>query len=189
MSDYARLYEYCQTLQPKISRTLILNKTLEITAIEQVKSIKTGVDTGVFRGMFLSATNTNHRIVEQLGCNVIVLARGQTYCWERFVYTKELMHLFDTPDQLADTHLKLDTILGEFEMPSASDPVAESEYLGFWMALACLCPEKNRLEFEDAVSKNHTDYYSIALQLRIPEQYVPFLFQERYRHIIDDLIS
>ena len=99
------------------------------------------------------------------------------------------MHLFDTPDQLADTHLKLDTILGDFEMPSASDPVAESEYLGFWMALACLCPEKNRLEFEDAVSKNHTDYYSIALQLRIPEQYVPFLFQERYRHIIDDLIS
>ena len=189
MSGFKDLYDYCQTLQPKISRTLILNKTLEITGIDQLKSVKTGIDTGVFRGMFLSIANTNHQIVKQLGCNVIVLGRGQKYCWERFVYTKELMHLFDTDEQSADTPVKLDTILADFEMPSGADPVAESEYLGFWMALACLCPEANRLIFKEAFEKNHIDYYSIALQLKIPELYVPLLFQERYRVIIDDLLS
>lgn len=188
MSGYKELYEYCQTLEPKISRKQILAKVLEITKTEKVTIVKTGLDVSICRGLFFSATNTKHAIVRQIGTNIISIARGQKYCWDRFVTTKEMMHLFDTPKQVAANELKLDAILAGFNLPS-DDEVAKSEYLGFWMALACLCPEKKRLEFKAAVEANHLDFYSIALQLRIPEQYVPLLFQDRYRVIVDELLS
>jgi len=184
MSGYKDLYDYCQTLSIKVSRKFILRKILEITDIGQIKSVKTCLDVNASRGMFLSATNTNHRIVEQLGCNVILLARDQNYCWERFVNTKELMHVFDSNEQVADLPEKLERILTSFQVSSTGDQVIISEHIGFWRALACLCPEKYRLQFKEELDNNLTDYYSIALKLRIPEQIVPQLFIDNYEEII-----
>lgn len=190
MGGFKGLYNFCQTLEPKISRNDILKKTLEITGAQTVKAVKTSLDITACRGMFLSPKNTNHRIVQQLGCNVILLARGQKYCWERFVYTKELMHLFDDDDEPTSTEEKLEKLLADLEVPSAElSKQALSEIKGFWMALACLCPEKNRLEFQRLREKNHIDNYGIALQLKIPEQYVPSLFRQGYLNIIQLLIK
>jgi len=192
MGLFKELYDYCQTLNPKVSRKLILEKTLQITGVTKVKAVKTGFDTSVCRGVFLSAQNTEHSIVKQLGCNVILLARDQKYCWERFVYTKELMHLFDSDDEPTDTPDKLEKLLTDLEVPSANGTQSKqttSEIKGFWMALACLCPEKNRLEYKLLREKNHIDDYGIALKLRIPEQYVPMLFQERYERIVQYLTN
>jgi len=101
---YKDLYEYCQTLTPKISRNTIKNKALELSGVPSVRIVKTGLDTTICRGFYLSAKNNNHRLVQQLGSHVIVLARdGLNYCWERFVVVKELMHLFDDPISATDT--------------------------------------------------------------------------------------
>lgn len=192
MQHFKELYNYCQTLKPKVSRTLVLEKALEITEVSKVKAVVTGMDSTVCRGMFISAQNLEHPLIQRLGCDVILLARGQKYCWERFVYTKELMHVFDREDEPTNTPNKLETLLTDFEVPSANTAPSTptiSDIKGFWMALACLCPESNRLEFQHLREKNHIDNYGVALQLRIPEQYVPMLFQDRYLKIIENLLS
>jgi hypothetical protein len=192
MPGYKELYDYCQTLQPKVSRRHILRKTLEITGIDQVKSIKTSLDIEKCRGFFLSANNTEHRIVQQLGKNVIVLARDLNYCWERFVFTKELMHLFDNDQEKTDSSEKFNDLLTEFEllqpMEKRSGPF-NSDIEAFWKALACLCPEKNRLEYVATIDKGHLDHYGVALQLRIPRQYVHQLFHPNFKQIVDVLLE
>jgi hypothetical protein len=52
-----------------------------------------------------------------------------------------------------------------------------------------LCPEKSRLAYKADIDKGHIDYYSIALQLRIPEQYVPSLFAKHYLDTIGKIIG
>jgi len=193
MGKFKDLYNYCQTLKPKVSRRNIEQKTLELTGVKKVKAIKSSLDTKVCRGFFLSAENAEHPIVKLFGGNhVIVLARDQNYCWERFVYTKELMHLFDNDDEPTDSAEKFEKLLTDLEAPTATEPPSKqliSERKGLWMALSCLCPEANRIEFQSLLDKGHIDFYGIALQLRIPEQYVPLLFQSRYEAIVQNLIK
>lgn len=192
MGEFKELYDYCQTLEPKVSRKVLTPKTLEITGVEKISARKVTLDTTACRGFFLSVKNKTHPIVLQHGCDVIVLARDQNKCWERFVYTKELMHLFDNDDEPTDSAEKFEKLLTELAFPSAlfnqSSKQTTSDRKTFWMALACLCPEKNRLEFEIMRNDQHIDDYGIALQLRIPEQFVPLLFLPSYRIIIDLLI-
>jgi hypothetical protein len=120
-----------------------------------------------------------------------VLARGMNDCWDRFILAKELMHLFDAPDVATRDPEQFRVLLGEFE---ALDPSKErtaqfvSELNGFWMALACLCPEKYRLEFIEQFNKGHIDHYGIALKLKIPEQHVRQLFRPNYTDIIASLL-
>ncbi|MCF8178461.1 MAG: hypothetical protein K9J74_08130 [Sulfuritalea sp.] len=191
MNQFGRLYEFCQTLEPKVSRRDIQNKALEITGIASVKAVKTTLDTQKVRGFFLSAKNTEARIVQQLGCNVIVLARDLNYCWERFVFTKELMHLFDTDDEKTGTEESFDGLLSEFEVlkPGAHSSQLVADVRGLWMALACLCPEKHRLEFIEQLEKGHIDHYGIALRLRIPQMYVPHLLRSDFKEIVESLLK
>ena len=177
------------SLTPKISRRDITRKTLELTNTK-VKAVKSGLDITKCRGYFLAMTNTEARLVQQFGCNVIVIARDLNYCWQRFVYTKELMHLFDIEDEQTTSTESFEKLLTEFGQPALErSPQIESEVKALWMALACFCPEKNRLEFKAQLDKGHIDNYSIALQLRIPEQYIPALFSPSYSDVIAQLIS
>ena len=56
------------------------------------------------------------------------------------------------------------------------------------MALGVLCPEQQRLEYVQKLEAKQTDEYAIALELRIPEAYVPRLFEARYSTFINRLI-
>ena len=188
-NKFAELYNHCQDFDPKISRKIIQKKALELTGIPRVAVVKSGLDITQCRGLYYSASNTEARIVQQLGCNVIVLARALNYCWERFVYTKELMHVFDADDAKTATPEQFERLLAELDTPSSLERSNQmlSEVKGFWMALACLCPEKHRLEYAAMKQKSHIDDYGIALQLRIPQQYVPNLFVPNYLGIISTL--
>ena len=189
MAQFSELYNYCQSLKPKISRRDILGKTLELTKAK-VKAVKSGLDIQMCRGLFISANNKENRWVKQLGCNVIVLSRDLNYCWERFVYTKELMHLFDKENEVTGDAEHFEKLLTEFGQPSLErPPQSQAEARAFWMALSCFCPEGNRIAFQSQISKGHIDNYSIALQLRIPAQYVPSLFVPHYPKIIAQLIK
>jgi hypothetical protein len=155
---------------------------LALTGINRVRHFRTGLDTAVCRGFYLSAQNADNHFVRIAGGRVVVTARGLNRCWERFVYIKELMHLFDKGDSATDTGDAFDALLSEFIAPgaTASSKQMESEAIAFWRALAAFCPEKLRLELKDERDHNRIDDYAIALRLRIPEQYVPCLFDQNY---------
>lgn len=186
--SYKDLFGFCQELHPHINRNVVRDETLKLTGTPSVRTAKTTLDINVCRGFYLSARNTDHQLVKQCGGHVIVLARELNYCWERFVFVKELMHLFDDPKEATDTGEKFERMLEEIgadgTTPADWSPQMCSEVKCFWMALGVLCPEKNRAEYAAARENAEIDDYTIALQLRIPKLYVPVLFQDRYQTII-----
>jgi hypothetical protein len=58
--------------------------------------------------------------VEQFGSSVVVVARGLNRCWERFVYVKELMHVFDGVDEATDSGEKFESMLEGLVMPTSA---------------------------------------------------------------------
>lgn len=189
--SYPELHGFCQTLTPHVPRKVIYEKVLALTGANRVRHFRTGLDTTICRGFYLSAKNTDHPFVVQAGGRVIVTARGLNRCWERFVYIKELMHLFDDPDSATDNGDAFDELLSEFAGPgtTVSSAQMDAEVVCFWRALSALCPEETRKVFKAEIQANQTDYYSIALRLRIPEQYVPCLFEPGYEKIVARLLT
>lgn len=152
--------------------------------------IKTTLDTDRCRGFFLSAQNTDHPFVRQHGTTVIVLARSLNKCWERFVFVKELMHLFDGSIEMTDTGEAFERQLSELQFGGPDlQPQTLSEFHCFWMALACLCPEHIRTKFAVDRDAGRIDDYAVALQLRIPQLYVPRLFEDRYDRMMERLLE
>lgn len=188
--SYKELYDYCQTLTPKISREQIKKKVLEITG-SSIRIMKTTLDTEICRGYYLSGKNVEHPIVKQFGSNVIVMARGLNNCWERFVYVKELMHLFDEPEEFTSSSVEFDRLLTDLQslgtMELSVQAVSDAKCL--WMALAAFCPEALRKQFEQQRNAKLVDDYSIALQLKIPTQYVPLLFDDRYTKTLSAILG
>lgn len=183
------LYEHCQTLHPKVKRNVVINKVREITGAASIRTVMLVLDTTVVRGFFLSAENTAHKLVGELGKNVIVLAKDMNECWERFVNVKEAMHLLDDGDDVTDSKEKFETLLDDWgdlgAPPGEGHQQKTSDVIAMWMALACLCPETYRQEYETLLNKKQIDYYGIALQLKIPEFYVPLLFRPEYQVFLD----
>lgn len=189
--SYRDLYEFAQTQTPKISKNLIRDEALRLSGIDRVRHVKSTMDTSVCRGMYLSVKATQHRIVQQVGTHVIVTARELNDCWTRFVYVKELMHVFTPASEASDTGEKFEQVLSELSAPVMSSPSSQlmAEVDAFWMALAVLCPESRRLELKEALESNEIDGYGIALELKIPEQYVPRLFEARFETSLERIIQ
>lgn len=188
--SYKELYAFCQDLTPAISRKTLKAKVLELSGQRGVSTRRTTLDISVCRGFFLSADNTEHPIVQQHGQHVIVLARDLNKCWERFVFVKELMHFFDSKDESTDSGDEFEKLLQDlFLGGTAVTPQSKSEVKCFWMALGALCPEEYRQRFSEDRKAGHIDDYAIALQLRIPQQYVTRLFEPRYDTIMEMLLA
>lgn len=188
--QFNQLYEFCQTLQPKVKRNDVINKIREITGAAGIRTVILVLDTAVLRGFFLRADNEEHPLVKKMGHNVIVLAKGMNECWERFVNVKEAMHLLDVGRELTDSKEKFETLLDDWCGPGDVDHIQQmADIMGMWMALACLCPEKNRLEFRSLLDRQQIDHYGIALKLKIPEYYVPFLFRPEYQMFLDAYVN
>ena len=179
--SFKELFGFAQSLEPKISRKAIREKVICLTGKSQVRHIRSTLDVSVCRGFFLSSKNQDARLVRQVGGTAIVTARGLNDCWERFVFVKELMHLFEDPEKATDSGAKFDTLLNEFAQPSR-DPSApmQSEIECFWMAVSVLCPQKSRAEYREKLAERQIDHMGIATDLKIPAMYVPRLFEPRY---------
>ncbi len=193
--SFNQLYDFCQTLEPVkhnepiVHQNVVKNKALELTGIESIRTMMDDLDASRMRGYYLSAENKDHQFVKQTGGAVIVLARGMNRCWKRFTYVKELMHVFDREEELVSSPESFEKVLSEITTSTIESPQGKSETKGFWMALSVLCPEKHRLLFEELRMANQIDDYAIALQLRIPELYVPHLFSPKHRKTIDNILQ
>lgn len=184
-------YDYVQTLEPKISRNKLRDKALEVTGNSAVKTVWTDLDKTKCRGFFLSASNMKARLVQQCGCNIIVLPRDKlNNCWERFIYVKELMHLFDNREEATDSGDSFEILLNELQAGATIQTKQfQSELKCFWLALSALCPEEIRKEFKNSKEKGLVDDYGIATTLKIPQQYIPHLLSNRYHNEITSIFS
>lgn len=187
-AKFKKLYEYCQTLSPKVKRNDVIKKVVELTNSQPLRAAIVPLDTSVTRGFFISASNTEHPFYMKVGGHVVVLAKELNDCWERFINVKEAMHLLDDSDEMTDSKDKFETLLDDWcGPPDLSNPGQRADIRAMWMALACLCPETNRLEFATLRGKEQIDYFGIATKLKIPEYYVPFLFTHHYENFLEVL--
>lgn len=196
--SYKDLYDFAQTTEAfgngkqYVSRAILKNKAIEIAGIERIAQARTGLDLGVVRGFWLTPTNREHRLVQQLGCHIVVTERGLNDCWDRFIFIKEMTHLFDRPNERTADAEQFDNLLGEFACQGTTDELSDqwnSETSAVWKALGLLCPEKLRREFAAEKKAVKIDDYEIALRLKIPQFHVPKLFSPKYERMMDKILS
>lgn len=179
--SFKELFEYAQSLEIYIKRNAIRDRAADICGVGRINIVRSGLDIDKCRGYWLTPQNEDHPLVKQFGTHIVVVAREQNRCWERFVIVKELMHLFDTPQQKTSTPKAFTNLLSEFSAPmSVWSDQFHSEVDSFWQALAVLCPQNVRNEFREQRQQDKIGDLDIALKLKIPEAYVPRLFEERF---------
>jgi hypothetical protein len=126
--------------------------------------------------------------------SLIVLARavvtGPSGEYERrFIYTKELMHVFDTEAEKADTPEKLDVQidkLGDPNKPTSAQFRAEQK--AFWRALMVLCPENVRAQLPQRLTEGLASPDVLAAELRLPIQALRELVRPDFAAITHTLI-
>jgi len=111
-------------------------------------------------------------------------------CWARFVSCKEMMHIFDGPDEIVDTKEKFIKLLEEIESrPLDRSAIFGSEFRAEWMALLVLCPKPERDAFKARLMADEIGRYDVAWHFRIPEDFVVALMSEHYDFAYERLIS
>lgn len=101
----------------------------------------------------------------------------------RYALTKELMHVFDTDEQRADSREKFVALMREIQnrpMPQHESAMFKSEVDTRWMAVLVLCPKSFRDQYLEAYRKGQIAAFDIAEIFRIPEWVVPFAMDEYY---------
>lgn len=190
--SYKQVYERCKNLSISIKRTTIKDIVSDVSG-QHIVWCTAGMNEENLRGLYLSpqnAKNTNFRNINKEGGPVIVTARGLNRCWTRLVYVKELMHVFDTDDQLTKTGENFEDITSTFggdvyTNPNNRSPVVNAEFLALPMALGLLCPKIHLDEFRNMRIAGTIADNKIATAFRIPEQYVPAIMNPSF----DDTIS
>ena len=128
----------------------------------------------------MSAKNSGHWLVHMFGSSVIVLARGMNRCWDRAILLKELMHLWDDPDEMVDTGDAFERQLSGMSVSDFGHKPVSAELLCVWKAILLFCREEERQHLLQTAANGPTDTYAVALQLRMPELYVPLLLGKEY---------
>ena len=96
--------------------------------------------------------------------------------------TKELMHIFDTEEGMIKNPDDFAGLLFEIELEPPAAPSAGflSENNAKWMALLCLCPKETRDMWVQRLDANEVTEYEMALQFRIPEDFIRFVRSAYY---------
>lgn len=126
---------------------------------------------------------------------LIVLSRAMCVApggdaWRRFVYTKELMHVFDTSAEKANSHATFDLQIEKFADPSAdTSPQFRAEQKALWRALAVLCPEAQRLEYKRQIAQGEISLEVLSAALHLPPVYVRELLRDQFEGIVQHLLA
>lgn len=102
-------------------------------------------------------------------------------CKKRFIWCKELMHIFDTEDGCVKSELEYRGLLNEIELkPIDPSEGYLSENTAKWLALMVLAPKIQRDQLKNKAHNEGMTNYDVALKLRIPEVIVSSLFSDYY---------
>lgn len=120
----------------------------------------------------------------------IRFVRDLNRCWARFVICKELMHVYDSPDEVVNDRERFYRLLREIEARRIdASALVVSEFRAEWMALLILCPRVARDSFKADYSAERISPYEIALRFRIPEACVASLMGDYYEEAYETLIA
>lgn len=187
--SYSDLYDRVEGQQGKISTRWLRDQVIDITPINLIKEQWTGlIDIYQLRGFYVEgpleppvSLNENE--------SLIVLARNLNRDWRRIVYTKELMHTFDTPEEKTDTAEKFDLQAEALRDPSTDLPLqVRAEIKAFWRALGVLCNSTLRGSLRERVESQEMSHAVAAAQIRIPEGYIRHIVRPDCEEIIQSVM-
>lgn len=183
--SFLDLYEAVQSLDGKVSTKWLKDEAIRLSSITRVKELWTSVlDASYIRGFYIEGPLSPPVPLERSEA-LIVLARSLDRQHRRFVYTKELMHVFDTPAEKANTAEKFESQAERLCDPTSEpSPQTRAEAKAFWRALAVLCQEHRRLEYKRALDSGQQSIEVIATSLQIPAVYARNLFRDDFPQIV-----
>ena len=191
---FRALYEHVAGLGhwPIRVETDLCPKIIELTSQDEITFTSVELDPDVSLGHMKQYQR--HPAVYALPISVtdIRYHRGLNTCWRRFVCAKELMQIFDSDAERADSDLKFRRLLGELEtapLPGQESPMYNSEFKTQWMALAVLCPVPVRDRLIERFRAGHMTSYEVALELRVPEAVIGAIAGDNYGAFIESLLS
>lgn len=187
--SFQQIYDRVQQLDGRVSTAWLTKQAIELSPFTRIKEQWTGViDPRFIQGFFIEGP-LGPPVVLLDNEGMIVLSRQLDRHRRRFVYTKELMHVFDRLDEKADTPEKFDIQAEKFGNPAVPiSPQFKAETKAFWRALAVLCPEHKRRAFKAALNSNETTLVQVATTLQIPDTYARNLFRDEFEGILQVII-
>lgn len=123
--------------------------------------------------------------------------KNANVCWKRFICCKELLHAFDHADAHAKTMDEIAQLATELISPFTSSPPealalgqpAKADMLAEVVAICILAPLDAVAQIESDYKSGKRDSNQVAQLFRIPEYYVPLLFDRAYATIYNGLCS
>lgn len=110
----------------------------------------------------------------------------------RFALTKELMHVFDKPEEVVDTREKFIALLMEIQnepLAKHASPMYRSEVNTRWMALLVLCPKRFRDQYVERYRAGDLANFDIAATFGIPEWTVPHVMSDYYQVVYETFVN
>lgn len=160
----------------------------QLTGQDKIYFVEAELDTEVSFGHFKRFRERSIPYAEPVWITEVRYARSLNTCWRRFVCCKELMHAFDTKEELADTPDKFRRLLNELELrPPTPSPMLYSESRAVWRAMAALAPARLIAPLEERYAAGEITDYEIALELRVPEFYVAHIMDEAFPEVVKAL--
>jgi hypothetical protein len=191
--SFSQLYDAVQIHADRVSTKWLTEKAIEHSNITRVKEQWSGVIDGTtVRGFYIEGP-MGPPVPLQENEVLIVLARSMCLGllgdhWRRFVKTKELMHVFDEPEEKTGSKQTFDIQIEKFGDPSAPmSPQFRAEQKAFWRALAVLCPRQRRTAYKGALNANQISYDVVATALHIPVFAVREMMRDDFEAIIERL--
>ncbi len=183
---FRQLYEAVQSQKGVISTKWLKDQAIALSTINKVKEQWSGVlDDSALRGFYIEGPLSGPVPLKDNEC-LIVLARDMCRGplgdhWRRFVYTKELMHVFDEEEEKAGTREAFDIQIEKFGDPSKDmSPQFRAEVKAVWRALMVLCPEQRRQEYKKQLDESAISIDVIASGLRLPVSYARELMRDNF---------
>lgn len=186
--SYRSLYESVQSIDGRISTAWLKAEAMRLSGFTLIKEQWTDVMNPQYMAGFFIEGPLGPPVPLDNGQALIVLPREYEKDRRRLVYTKELMHVFDTPDEKADSPEKFDAQAERFADPSAQiSPQFMAEGKALWRALGVLCQESKRLDFSTKLKTNQTSPSFIAANLEIPQSFVRLLVRDDFLAVINTI--
>lgn len=181
---FADLYDFACTFPGAVPvRALAGRVTAFHPTVGRVEMYRVELDPTVSLGHVKQEKDRTSPYEEEFTVWSIRFDSSLNRCWARFVCCKELMHVYDTPDEVVDSREKFLELMGEFGSPRMAEdasPMYQSELRAQWKAMFCLAPKPVRDEMCSGIRDGSLTHYNVASLLKIPEATVPGLLSDYY---------
>jgi len=191
--SFKELYDHRQGLGERIELADIRRKLRQIIPNRPFQVVATSLKPEVLLGAYMAPKNEDTLFVGAApGAAAIIVSNELNLCWGRFVQLKELMHLFDNPFHYTNNAEEFESLVvgmcEPLEPTGTRSGQIQSEYECMWMSLALVCAEERRVELQRMRSEKKISDSDVAELLKMPERFVPILFESNYKDAIAYLV-